>query len=226
MLSLPPNNDDGTQSVWHNFLTILRKEAGNQVVETWFKSVTLTKWDKATTTVTLLVPNQFVSSWIRQHYQHLLETHLSRLLDTTTITFIFQDHSKSDVVEPTHTNVIHDGIIPALSIDQNNLDHLEKRTHTSNYHLATQNHHSKLKKHRKSSEPSTYSSYDFSSFVVGPRNHLAYSAAYAVAQGAGKGYNPLFIYGGTGLGKTHLMHCIGNEGKKTPSFYENCVQNL
>jgi chromosomal replication initiator protein len=56
--------------------------------------------------------------------------------------------------------------------------------------------------------------YSFKNFVVGPHNHLAYSAAQAVSKGCYKRYNPLFIYGKTGLGKTHLLHCIGNEYKK------------
>ena len=53
-------------------------------------------------------------------------------------------------------------------------------------------------------------SFTFESFVVGSSNKMAYNASYAVAQKPGIQYNPLFIYGGTGLGKTHLLQAIGN----------------
>lgn len=64
--------------------------------------------------------------------------------------------------------------------------------------------------------------YTLENFVVGPTNNLAYAAAQAVTQNPGTSYNPLFIYGGTGVGKTHLMLGIGNAiVKKYPNFKVN-----
>ncbi len=68
--------------------------------------------------------------------------------------------------------------------------------------------------------------YTFSTFVVGSTNRLAHAAAQAAAEKPGDAYNPLFIYGGTGLGKTHLLHAVGNSILKQnlKVLYVSCEQ--
>ncbi|RLC74937.1 MAG: chromosomal replication initiator protein DnaA, partial [Chloroflexi bacterium] len=61
---------------------------------------------------------------------------------------------------------------------------------------------------------SLHPDYTFETFIVGPANKLAYMASLSVAEGNSAGYNPLFIYGGVGLGKTHLLHAIGHRTLK------------
>jgi chromosomal replication initiator protein len=62
--------------------------------------------------------------------------------------------------------------------------------------------------------PTLNQKYTFDSFVVGPSNQFAVAACTAVANAPGKAYNPLFLYGGVGLGKTHLVHAVGNHALK------------
>jgi len=193
------------QNIWQDFLKIVREEVGSRVVETWFKAVSLQRWDALHKEVHLQAPNTFVRNWIQQHYLSLFQIHLGRLLH---------------VERP---KVIFDSTVPASEkkkkdISKNGLEKKESNMYKAAHLIpfnAIHANHALLKK------SSTYKqngyinqSYLFDTFVVGPNNSLACAAAHAITEKPGFLYNPMFIYGGSGLGKTHLLHAIGNGIKR------------
>ncbi|MEX0940728.1 MAG: chromosomal replication initiator protein DnaA [Candidatus Babeliales bacterium] len=183
------------KTIWDQFLTIVREEAGSRVVETWLKAVTLHKWNALDKVVYMLAPNSFVKNWIQSNYLNLFTVHLSRLLHVNDLKIVF--------IDATAQRQIEDGaikIIPAQRINvptkvTEKSTALTKSKDLRSRHFLNKN-------------------YLFKTFVTGPNNHMAYAAAVAITQKLGKLYNPLFIYGGSGLGKTHLLHAIANEIKE------------
>ena len=212
--------------IWEDFLKIIREEAGSQVVETWFKAAYFEQWNPEEKLVTLRLPNQFVSSWIQEHYIPLLRTHLGRLLHTNALKFQFNCNRPGILQEePLHPEP-QDGsrtIIPASVLTtENKHDTLQQKQTTQqpqkSQALQTIRQGTALETTSKTKPKKIgghiNEAYLFDSFAVGPSNSLAHAAAYAVCQSLGKTYNPLFIYGGTGLGKTHLLHAIANESRQ------------
>lgn len=192
--------------IWKEFLKIINQEAGSQVVETWFKAVNLQNWDSATNTVILSVPNPFVKKWIQENYEILLQTHLGRLLHSNNLNFIFLCSGSEN--QP--RNIIPASAIPIIQTEADFDKNLRADTGTQ---LATTFPTNKPRLIKQSGK-NFNEGYTFDTFIVGPSNSLAYAAAQAVVENLGKVYNPLFIYGGTGLGKTHLLHAIGNAIQK------------
>lgn len=180
--------------IWEDFLKIINEEEGSRIVETWFKAVTLSSWDIATKTIFLKAPNSFVREWITLNYLNLLKKHLSRLFHEKDINIILTDQSKAEISVPLVKSTdltlnVNSNFTVQNSIKKNSLVNSKKSSGNINL------------------------DYTFETFVSGPNNLLAYSASKAVADKPGILYNPLFIYGDSGLGKTHLLHAIANHIK-------------
>jgi len=181
-------------TIWQEFLSIVAQEAGTHVVHTWLNAVTLKQWDALENVIYLQAPNSFVREWIKTNYLPLFHTHLCRLLNVDSLRVQFTDQLAVDLPSAAKT------IIPAVSLAHSPaintridiIPSAKKQTAVRQKNFLNKN-------------------YSFQNFVVGPSNQLAYAAALAVTEKPGKLYNPLFIYGGSGLGKTHLLHAIGNE---------------
>jgi len=203
------------QDIWSSFLSIAKEEAGTRVVETWFKAVSLVEWDAATCTVYLQAPNHFVKDWIKANYISFIELHLKRLLNADKVNVILID----DIAMPAAASVkmpekvSHEQSQPKTVSTTSVVQSVPNKTV-----LPAQ---SAIGTFKGSSIGRTYT---FETFVVGQNNSLAYAAAQAVAERPGAIYNPLFIYGHSGLGKTHLLNAIGNDVKrrykKTISLYQ------
>lgn len=177
-------------NVWEEFLEIVRQEVGSRVVETWFRAVQLQSWDIGEKTAYLQAPNVFVRNWLVSNYTKIIQTNLARLLHV--------DQLKIQIL-----------------VESKDLEEMPKAKMSLVTTLA------KIEKTSAPVVPVYYSKnngylnkqYQFDNFVVGSSNSLAYAAAQAVSDRPGFAYNPLFIYGQSGLGKTHLMHAIGNDIK-------------
>lgn len=203
--------------IWEDFLKIVREELGSRVVETWFKAVSMTRWDLREKVVYLQTPNAFVCNWLEKNYRSIFQTHLGRLLNVADpkIVFLSTAQKKNDdcVVIGSEVTVL-DNIVQVPQIKKFKpaqvIPYSSKNEMIASKFLARYGHINK--------------DYVFGNFVVGPSNSLAYAAASAVAQKPGDLYNPLFIYGGSGLGKTHLLHAIGNviqeKNKKALVLYQ------
>ncbi len=170
-------------TAWAEIVGSVRAEVSPDTFERWFKNTTLVAIDDQT--ITLRVPNNIYQLWIESNYLNLLQSATLLALGTPrAVQFTFGDDTSAPPSEPAGRENL-----PAPVEDEKD-DDSDFAPQPFAHGLNPRN--------------------TFESFVVGANNQFAHAACVAVGQTPGKTYNPLFIYGGVGLGKTHLMHAIGH----------------
>lgn len=169
-------------SIWQKCLSLLQEEYPAQQFNTWLRPLQAETQDS---TLVLLAPNRFVVDWVKTHFNERIHE-LVRQLFPETITSVSIEIGSKAVPVP----------VPVPVAAQ---EPTSQTAEASSKKLADVYHNNALNK-----------KFVFDSFVEGNSNQLARAAALQVAERPGDAYNPLFIYGGVGLGKTHLMHAIGN----------------
>jgi chromosomal replication initiator protein len=180
---------------WSSCLQKLEQELPPQQFNTWIKTLRLEGGEDASRDVKLVAPNRFVLQWVRERY-------LRR----------FEDLAKQFFTEPVQVTVNLSEPPEAES-----LDNPSRMPATFIRNSASLPSVSSAPLSSSSGPDSTYektrlnATFTFDTLVTGRANDLARAAANQVALNPGTSYNPLFVYGGVGLGKTHLIHAIGNE---------------
>lgn len=183
---------------WEEALKQLRVEIGENETDMWFPRISYERSEE--TAIILSVPSAFIRDQIRQRYELLIEKKLLELFGA-------------------HIGI--DFEIKAAPIADTQA---QQKTHASNTAVSTSTHaaphaaSNPLPPPEKKRHPHLNERYTFDKFVIDTDNPMPANAAIAVSKNPGKSYNPLLIYGGVGLGKTHLMQAIGNALHQTTNL--------
>lgn len=178
--------------IWNQILNLLQSEISAQSLKTWLEPCQLVNVHDQV--LFLRVPNQFFYEWIETHYEGLIRTAASKIL---------QKQVRLEYIVPPQKSSEE---IPIMNL--NDEIELKNKVHELNYATKNNNY--------PNIGYDLNRSYTFDSFISVSNNIFARKASEAVAKNPVHAlYNPLFIYGPTGVGKTHLLHAIGNELKKS-----------
>ena len=167
-------------NVWQKCLSLLQEEYPAQQFNTWLRPLQAESQENA---LVLLAPNRFVVDWVKKHFYARIKELVTQISADAIKLVTIEIGSK--IAQPVVADLLAVNDTPKhVPSPKKNADHYKN---------------SYLNK-----------KFVFDSFVEGNSNQLARAASLQVAERPGDAYNPLFIYGGVGLGKTHLMHAIGN----------------
>lgn len=195
--------EDSHQQLWQAVLGELELSLSKASFTTWLKNTFIIENEDGR--VVVGVPNTFSQAWLKQKYHNEIYK-------------IIQNKSKERIKEITYK-------VQTVKSYQQEQAELKKTILEEAIKVKKE-----MEKNPIQTPPPVglNAKYLFDSFVVGKGNELVHAAAKAVAEKPGVTYNPLFIYGGVGLGKTHIMHAIGHQIKtKNPEkkvLYVTCEQ--
>ncbi|XGB42172.1 MAG: chromosomal replication initiator protein DnaA [Nodosilinea sp. LVE1205-7] len=177
--------DQALDRLWEQVLLQLKAQLSPPTFETWIKSAQIEALSE--TTLVISAPNPFARNWLQKHYvgtiAQVTQGVLGRLVEVQVIV--------ADPGESPEVLVVSDGQWPAPSATAKSTELPPKELTQADYNDLN---------------PKAV----FSRFVVGSNNRMAHAASLAVAESPGREFNPLFLCGGVGLGKTHLMQSIGH----------------
>lgn len=184
--NMPTMEVTDTRELWSRCLKDIEAEVSKANFNTWFKNTAVIREDEGI--VVVGVPNEFVKDWLIQKYHKLI---LKSLMGTAE-----------------HIRTVEYMIMkPEMRINkqtENSATGAKKPDTPQELPLAE----TPINK-----DDNLNPKYAFDSFIVGPFNELAYAASQAITNKPGRAYNPFFVYGNTGLGKTHLIQALGNSIK-------------
>jgi chromosomal replication initiator protein len=201
--------------LWSNILHAIEKRLNRQSFETWFRPIRFDGCDDSEQVLHLRAPNQVIRDWVSSNYSEVLDESLEELnLSEYQVDWMVEEDQVNNLQTFTQENEEHENYhVPEI---------IQKSGNGKSSSLFT------LLEAAESDgltpgattfvdiepiELSLNPKYTFQTFVVGSCNQFAHAASQAIAEAPGKTYNPLYIYGGVGLGKTHLMHAAGHEIK-------------
>jgi chromosomal replication initiator protein len=184
------------EQIWQSALGEIEINLSRANFITWFKETFISSFENGQ--VIVCVPNAFVKKWLEEKYHKNIVSALENVSGQKINNIIYKIELRKSGIQPVVTERIN---TPVVNKEESKTEDTvtDKNHHRDNYNKFGLN-----------------PRYVFDNFIVGKNNELAYAACRAVVNNLGKAYNPLFIYGGVGLGKTHLLQAIGNEvSKKT-----------
>jgi chromosomal replication initiator protein len=179
-------------ALWTNCLQRLEQELSDQQLNTWIRPLQVREDNHQ---LTLLAPNRFVLDWVKQNFRDKIETILLEVSRDDDFNLQLEIGTQSNNVKPQ---------TPVNNVQAQPVIQTRPETVTD-FGVPP-----KPAKTRQFIDHNLNPAFTFESFVEGKSNQLAKAASQQVAENPGDAYNPLFLYGGVGLGKTHLMHAIGN----------------
>jgi chromosomal replication initiator protein len=203
------------ENFWPACISRFESELSAQQFNTWIKPLNAEMDGEK---VVISAPNRFVMQWVKDRFLKKIEQFAEELnLASLKIEFIVGEvkakTANSTITKKPEPKVdskqISDEEALKSKLEQNVKANLAKTLNSTASKTS-----SKSSQHKKGDDSGLNPSFNFSNYVTGRANQLARAAAIQVAENPGMAYNPLFIYGGVGLGKTHLLQAIGNELRK------------